>query len=127
MFTPLLATKLYPPPPRPLAVPRPQLLERLNAGLHGRLTLISAPAGFGKSTLASAWAAAGGRPVAWLALDAGDNDPVRFLAYLTAAVQTVAPEVGEGVLAALRAPQPPPLDALATYFGVALAAPEAQS
>jgi LuxR family maltose regulon positive regulatory protein len=114
MFSPLLATKLYLPPPRPNAVARPRLLARLNAGLHGRLTLISAPAGFGKSTLASAWAQACGRPVAWLALDAGDNDPVRFLAYLTAAVQTVAPEVGAGVLAALRAPQPPPAPALLT-------------
>jgi LuxR family maltose regulon positive regulatory protein len=114
MFAPLLATKLYIPSPRPNAVSRPHLLARLHAGLHGKLTLVSAPAGFGKTTLVSAWVSDCGRPVAWLSLDVGDNDPARFLAYLTAAVQTLAPTLGAGVLSALRSPQPPPLETILT-------------
>ncbi|GIK71720.1 MAG: hypothetical protein BroJett021_07080 [Chloroflexota bacterium] len=114
MSAALLTTKLYIPPPRPNAIDRPRLLARLHAGLHGRLTLVSAPAGFGKTTLVSAWVAQGGRPVAWLSLDVGDNDPTRFLVYLTTALQRIAPELGAGVLAALRSPQPPPLEALLT-------------
>ena len=75
MSTPLLATKLYIPPPRPNVVLRPRLIERLNEGLHRKLTLISAPAGFGKTTLVSTWIAACGRPVAWLSLDEGGQRP----------------------------------------------------
>ena len=65
-------------------VSRPHLIERLNKGLHRKLTLIAAPAGFGKTTLASAWVASIERPAAWLSLDEGENDPVRFLTYLVA-------------------------------------------
>jgi len=90
MSTPTLATKLYIPPPRPKIVLRPHLVERLNGGLHHKLTLISAPAGFGKTTLVSEWVAGCGQPVAWLSLDEGDNDPARFLVYLVAALQTLA-------------------------------------
>ncbi len=90
MTTPILTTKLYFPPHRPEIVARPRLIERLNAGLHRKLTLISAPAGFGKTTLMSEWIAGCGRPAAWLSLDEGDNDPARFLAYLVAALQTIA-------------------------------------
>jgi len=86
----------------------------MNAGLPGKLTLISAAAGFGKTTLVSEWAAACGLPAAWLSLDEGDSDPARFLAYLIAALQTVAPSVGQGALAALQAPQPPPPEAILT-------------
>ena len=114
MPTPILATKLYIPPPRPKVVLRPRLIERLNAGLHRKLTLISAPAGFGKTTLVSAWVANCARPVAWLSLDEGDNDPTRFLTYLVAALQTVAPHIGAGVLGALQAPQPPPVEPILT-------------
>ncbi len=101
MATPLLNTKLYMPSPRPGLVVRPRLIERLDEGLHlGRkLTLVSAPAGFGKTTLVSAWAASSGRPVAWLSLDEGDNDPARFLAYLAAALRTVDVETGENAFA----------------------------
>ncbi len=109
-----LATKLFIPPPRPRIVRRPRLIERLNKGLHGKLTLIAAPAGFGKTTLASEWVAAGTRPVAWLSLDEGDCEPTRFLAYLVAALQTMAPSLGEGVLAALQSPQPPPFESMLT-------------
>ncbi len=108
MSTPILATKLYTPPPRPHAVLRPRLTGRLNEGVHRRLTLISAPAGFGKTTLISEWIAGCQRPAAWLSLDEGDSDPTRFLSYLVAALQTIAPNIGEGVLGALRSPQPPP-------------------
>ncbi|MCG8347387.1 MAG: NACHT domain-containing protein, partial [Chloroflexales bacterium] len=114
MSTPILTTKLYLPPPRTHVVPRPRLVARLNAGLHRKLTLISAPAGFGKTTLVSAWVADCARPTAWLALDAGDNDPARFLAYLVAAMQTIAPQIGAGVLAALQSPQPPPPESILT-------------
>jgi len=109
MATPLLTTKLYIPPVRPdpstglrtRLVPRPRLIERLNAGLHRKLTLISAPAGFGKTTLLSEWVAGCERPVAWVSLDEGDNHPVRFWRYVVAAI-------GEDVQAALESPQPPP-------------------
>src|SRR5215469_16183094 len=84
MPTPILATKLYIPRLRPNAVSRPRLLERLNEGLHRKMTLISAPAGFGKTTLASEWVAFIERPVAWLSLDEEDNDPARFLTYFVA-------------------------------------------
>ena len=96
----ILTTKLYIPPPRPHLVPRPRLIERLDEGLRlgCKLTLVSAPAGFGKTTLVSAWATDCGRPVAWLSLDKGDNDPARFLAYLAAALRTVGVEIEEGVL-----------------------------
>ncbi|MGB4869750.1 MAG: hypothetical protein WBP47_06850, partial [Candidatus Promineifilaceae bacterium] len=79
MSTPILATKLYIPPPRPSIVPRPRLINRLNTGLAmgGKLTLISASAGFGKTTMVSEWLAHCGRPVAWLSLDEGDSDPTR--------------------------------------------------
>ena len=92
----LLSTKLFVPPARPERVFRPRLIERLNEGLHRKLTLISAPAGFGKTTLVSEWLAGCERPAAWLSLDESDNDPARFLAYLVAALQTIAPDMGKG-------------------------------
>lgn len=114
MLMPIIATKLYVPPPRPNIVQRSRLIERLNQGLHGKVTLISAPAGFGKTTLVSEWVTICGQPVAWLSLDAGENDPRRFLAYLIAALQTVAPQRGDGVLAMLQVPQLPPIEAMLT-------------
>src|SRR5438067_9124586 len=114
MSTPILATKLYIPSPRPNVVPRLRLIERLNEGLHRKLTLISAPAGFGKTTLTSAWVARCDRPVAWLSLDEGDSDPARFLTYLVAALQTIVANIGEGVLGALQSPQPPPTESILT-------------
>jgi hypothetical protein len=75
MPVPILATKLYIPPPQPNRLLRPALIERLNDGLHRKLTLISAPAGFGKTTLVSLWLAGCGRSATWLSLDEGDYDP----------------------------------------------------
>jgi ATP/maltotriose-dependent transcriptional regulator MalT len=114
MSTPLLATKLYIPPPRPNAILRSRLIAQLNAGLHRKLTLISAPAGFGKTTLISTWIASCGRPVAWLSLDAADSEPTRFLTYLVAALRTIAPTIGAGLSAVLQSPQPPPPEAILT-------------
>src|SRR5712691_1885542 len=114
MPTPILATKLYLPRLRPNVVSRPRLLERLNEGLHRKLTLIAAPAGFGKTTLVSEWVEGIERPTAWLSLDEGENDPTRFLAYLVAALQTIAATIGEGVLGVLQSPQPPPAESILT-------------
>ncbi len=122
MTTPILATKVYIPPLRPNVVRRPHLLERLNEGLDRKLTLISAPAGFGKTTLVSEWVEQLSRPAAWLSLDEGDNDPARFLTYLVAALQTIVPGIGAGILDALHSPQPPPLEAMMTTLLNALAA-----
>ena len=114
MVTSILVTKLFIPPTRPELVHRPDLIERLNEGLHRKLTLISAPAGFGKTTLVSEWVAGCERPTAWLSLDEGDNDPKRFLAYLVAALQTIVPDIGEGALSMLQSPQPPPIETVLT-------------
>ena len=114
MATPILATKLYIPPPRPSIVPRPCLIERLNEGLSGKLILISSPAGFGKTTLVSEWLAGCQPPAAWLSLDEGDKDLTRFLTYLIAALQTIEANIGKGVLAILQSPQPPPIESILT-------------
>jgi LuxR family maltose regulon positive regulatory protein len=102
----ILATKLYIPPPRAKIVPRPRLIERLNEGLHRKLTLMSASAGFGKTTLVSEWIAGCGRPVAWLSLDEGDKDPARFISYLVKALQAIKAGVGESLWAALQSHEP---------------------
>jgi LuxR family maltose regulon positive regulatory protein len=119
----LLATKLHIPPIRPELVSRPRLIERLNADLTTRgafsraLTLVSAPAGFGKTTLVSEWVAGCERlepkvRAAWLSLDEGDNDPARFMAYMITALQTIEANIGKGALSALQSPQPPPAEAV---------------
>ena len=116
MSAPILATKLYIPPPRSKIVLRPRLIERLNEGLAAgrKLTLISAPAGFGKTTLVSEWIASCERPVAWLSLDERDNDPARFISYLVKALQTIQAGIGEGLLAALQSPQPLQIETILT-------------
>jgi LuxR family transcriptional regulator, maltose regulon positive regulatory protein len=99
----LLWTKLSPPAPRAGLVPRAGLQSLLQAGLQGKLCLLSAPAGSGKTTLLTQWcAAAGAGQVAWVTLDEGDNDPTRFWAYVVEALRTVEPTVGTAALAALR-------------------------
>jgi LuxR family maltose regulon positive regulatory protein len=109
---PILATKLFRPPPRPGAILREPLIVRLSQGLFRKLTLLSAPAGSGKTTLASAWVAACGRPVAWLSLDDEDDDIIRFLTYLVAALQTVDADLGRTALAALQSPHPPAVETI---------------
>src|SRR5690348_268825 len=116
---PLLETKLYVPRPRRGLVSRPRLSQRLDRGTTAKLMLISAPAGFGKTTLLTEWLAglagpADERLAAWLSLDRADNDPASFWTYVIAALQTVAPGVGESALTLLQAPQPPPLETVLT-------------
>jgi LuxR family transcriptional regulator, maltose regulon positive regulatory protein len=112
---PLLATKLFAPRPRPDLVPRPRLLARLDAGLEvGRCSLLSAPAGAGKTSLLAAWVAGLDRPIGWLTLDERDQDLDQVLRYLVAALQTIAPACGRGALAWLEAPQRPPPEVVLT-------------
>ncbi len=132
MSHPLIETKLYLPSPRPRLVPRPRLRERLDRALTSRLMLVSAPAGFGKTTLLVDWMAswptgAGtSAPVAgWLALDAADNDPARFWRYLVAALRTAVPGVGEDALNLLQDSQPPAVELVLTTLVNELAASDA--
>ena len=116
MPTELLTSKLYIPPVRPNLVPRPRLIQRISDGLQSkrRLTLVSAPAGFGKTTLVVAWLKEIDQPTAWLSLDEADNDLVRFLAYLAAALQRVDEEIGTPLRSALQSPQLPAIEQVLT-------------
>ena len=105
--TQVLTIKLHAPPHRAELVPRSRLFERLDEGAQRKLTLVSAPAGFGKTTLVSEWLGAQPRASAWLTLDAADAEPARFLSYLVAALQTVQPGLADDVLSALQSPRPP--------------------
>ena len=121
----LLATKLFAPPARTNLVARPRLFQRLQAGLRERLTLVAAPAGFGKTTLLSAWRATAADSTlrfGWVSLDSADNDPLRFWSYVITALDTLAPGVGTSALALLRSPQPPPIEAILTGVVNALSA-----
>ena len=104
----LLATKLHVPRLRAQFIRRSHLVERLQQGMERALTLVSAPAGFGKTTLVAQWLAESSTPVAWLSLEPEDNEPVRFLSYLIAALQRLDPHVGTAVLPLLHAPRPAP-------------------
>jgi NAD(P)H-dependent FMN reductase len=119
METPMaiLSAKLFIPPRRAMLVPRPRLVERLTQGLQGPLTLISAPAGFGKTTLVSEWRASdAGRDIklAWLSLDDEDNDPARFLAYLAAALGALNADLAEMASEALQSLHPPAMQIFLT-------------
>jgi LuxR family maltose regulon positive regulatory protein len=114
MKSDLLASKLYFPPERLDLVQRPHLLESLDAGLSGKLTLVSAPAGFGKTTVVSEWLRDRGHPTAWLSLDKNDNDLSRFLIYFIAALQRVDPAIGVDVQAALEESPSPNIEILLT-------------
>src|SRR6266702_2565132 len=115
-LTPLLATKLHRPLLRAHLVRRPHLAERLTQGVMGPLKLVSAPAGFGKTTLLAQWLAESGMPVAWLSLEPGDNEPVRFLSYLIAALQTLDPHLGAVALTLLQMPHPAAAETVLTLL-----------
>ena len=119
----LLATKLYVPPPQPGFVPRPRLTARLDEGLACGLTLVCAPAGFGKTSLLAGWTHRGQRPVAWLSLDAGDNDPARFWRHVVAALGRVQPQAAERITPLLGPPAPPSFEGLVTALINELAVP----
>jgi LuxR family maltose regulon positive regulatory protein len=109
----VLSTKLYIPPIQASLVQRPRLVQHLENGYQSgrRVTLVSAPAGFGKTTIIREWITDNslGKPFGWLSLDDGDNDPVRFLIYLVAAIQKVNTEIGKSILTSLNSSQIPPL------------------
>lgn len=106
---PILHTKLHIPRVRSELVSRPRLTGQLNASLNRVLTLIVAPAGSGKTTLVIEWQQQYSHPLAWVSLDTGDNEPIRFLTYLISALTMVDRTIGEQGLAALHSPQPPPM------------------
>ncbi|MBV7331297.1 hypothetical protein KFU94_24280 [Chloroflexi bacterium TSY] len=98
----MLTTKLHRPPVRPQLVARPHLIERLHEGLYRKLILLSAPAGFGKTTLISDWLRQVPLPVAWLSLDEGDNDPTRFLTYFVSALAQIDLYLGQSAQELIR-------------------------
>ncbi|MFC1959913.1 LuxR C-terminal-related transcriptional regulator [Chloroflexota bacterium] len=113
----LLATKFHIPSTRPELVPRPRLIKQLNNNLPRKLTLISAPAGFGKTTLVSEWIASHEQPVAWLSLDVHDNDSTRFLAYMITSLRMgigTDTFVGQTAQDLIQSPQPPSYDIVLT-------------
>jgi LuxR family maltose regulon positive regulatory protein len=120
MAIPILKTKLYIPPPPPELVSRPRLLNQLDEGLNRKLTLISAPAGFGKTTLITEWLVSKnkgeGRGVAWLSLGESDNDPLRFWAYVVAALNTLQENIGQSALDLLFSPQPSTFETFLTLL-----------
>ena len=111
-----LHTKLFVPALRPSLVQRPQLLEKLNTGLHSKLTLVSAPPGFGKTTLVSSWLHQCKWPFTWLSLDKEDNEPNHFLIYFIAALQEIDETLGKSAVPLLQSSQPPPLEAIFTLL-----------
>ena len=122
MSTTILTTKLNVPPPRADWILRPRLIEQLDQGLRTKLTLVSAPAGFGKSTLVTSWLHTLGDRLpapprlAWLSLEEDDAGPLRFLAYLTAALKTLDGSIGHTAVSLLEAPQPPPASHVITLL-----------
>ena len=122
-YSSLLSTKFFIPPVRATLISRPRLLERLAHGLDGPLTLLSAPAGYGKTTLFSEWRAGPGvsTPLAWLSLDAEDNDPTRFFQYLLACLDAILPGTLHDLVPLLQSPEPPSFETILTPLANALA------
>jgi LuxR family maltose regulon positive regulatory protein len=114
LTTSVLATKLHIPPFRPSSISRPVLLDALEKGLTSKLTLISAPAGFGKTTILSEWAQKCERPFTWFSVDERDNDHQRFFIHFIAAMQRIEADIGITSLESLQAPQFPPLESFLT-------------
>ncbi len=118
----ILSTKVAIPRPGSHQLARPHLLTRLHLVQEYPFTLVSAPAGFGKTTLLSSWAAQSSYPVAWVSLDVNDNDATRFWTYVFAALNTVQPNVGDAASSLLHSPQPPPIESILATLINALAA-----
>jgi LuxR family transcriptional regulator, maltose regulon positive regulatory protein len=121
----LLATKLFIPPPTPTLVTRPRLVALLTAGARRAATLVSAPAGWGKTTLLSEWHAelsGSSYPFAWVSLDASDNDPARFWSYILVALNTLHDGASDAAFTMLKSPQPPPIELILTSLLNALTA-----
>ena len=116
MPSPLVRTKLYVPRARHVVVPRSRLTDHLSHAAQPRLTLVTGPAGFGKTTLVAAWAGASGRPVAWVSLEETEQEPASFWTYVVTALDTAVPGLGTGVLGLLEAPHPPMESVLATLL-----------
>jgi LuxR family maltose regulon positive regulatory protein len=112
----LLVTKLFVPPLPPSLLPRPQLIQRLNEAQTHKLTLLSAPAGYGKTTLLRAWAAQAAQPVFWLSLSEAENDPICFWTYVMAACRTIHQEIDPHMLTRLQPSEPAPLEAILISF-----------
>ena len=110
----ILSTKLHVPRPRTDRVTRPRLTSRLNAGLDRRVTLVAAPAGFGKTCLLSEWIPQSHRCVTWLSLDKGDNDPTRFWTHVIASLRQIDADLGQSALALVESPQTPPITSIIT-------------
>src|ERR1700730_8999211 len=119
MLARLLEPKFYVPKWRRGLVPRPRLSDRLNRGAESKLRLVSAPAGFGKTTLLADWLAAiavDGRTVTWLSLDQSDNHPASFWIYMIAALQKAESHIGASSISLLESPQPPPIEVVLTLL-----------
>jgi LuxR family transcriptional regulator, maltose regulon positive regulatory protein len=112
----MMQTKLYRPRNRNDLISRARLLERLNAGLSGNVTLVCAPAGFGKTTLLAQWIETIDRPTAWLSLDEHDNEPRVFVRSLTASLQSVFPDLFHGIASLFEAPRFPSVDHVVSLF-----------
>ncbi len=118
----LSTTRLFVPPLPPSLLPRPELIHRLDEATNRKFTLLSAPAGYGKTTLLRAWAAQTLHPVAWLSLTQAENDPASFWSYVLAACRTIHAQLDSNIFMPLQLPEPPPLEALLTSFLNLLAA-----
>ena len=112
----MLLTKLHIPTAGINIVHRSELFEKLNTGLSRKLILISAPAGFGKTTVVSDWIDQNKIPAAWFSLDNGDNDPADFLSYIISGIQSIHPAFGQGALALLNSPNKPSVESIATLL-----------
>lgn len=116
MTTHILSTKVFIPVRRSSVVHRPRLVDALTNGMYRKLTLITAPAGYGKTTLVSEWLTSSSQPVAWLSLEEADNDPLRFLSYFIASLQTIEKDFGKNLFSILQSSQPPPIESLITFL-----------
>lgn len=116
MTVPVLSTKTSLPQPRPNLIARPQLIKKLQESTSCKLILISAPAGYGKTTIMTSWRLESGLPSAWVSLDKEDNDPIRFLIYISKAFNEISPEIGQNSLSLLRSTRTPSLETILTIL-----------